>query len=561
MSETKFFEAPGLGIWELDNSHFSRPMSLFSEELFTNSLVQGLKEGTDRYGLALSHLSYAMVNGFFYKKAVLCGISDDHCGALPDDLFSRSEIITRLERGTKALESKLWREDLKRWDIEVKPDSIARNKKLQAISPKSLSDQSLIQHLTDCRKNALEMMYRHHVFTIPAILPIGLYISMVREWTGLDSSESLYLLKGSTPVSKGAADNELDSLIDCLKRENFAPEDFVGKSSMEILEAIRSRADSATNHALNEYLNFVGFRLITGYDITDKFGFDMLDVVISNIWNKFDLLNIDDNDELLNEKIVYVRDQVPDKYKSEFNSLLNEARMVNRLRDERGVYNDVLGTGLARRVVLEVGLRLEKQGCISDPELILHASYKEMLLLLEKKSGSLDSDLINRARWFNANTVDDAPLILGGESAAPKPPLAMFPEISRPGMIALFTAINEIYDEHESISKENEIISGVPVSSGSYEGTARIICSLEDFSNITQGDILVTKNTTAAFNIILPLLGAIVTDRGGQLSHAAIVSREYGIPAVVSTGNATKIIKDGMKIKVDGSAGTVKILS
>ncbi|MBA2710482.1 MAG: hypothetical protein H0U57_07825 [Tatlockia sp.] len=561
MSETKIFEAPGLGIWELDNSHFSRPMSLFSEELFTNSLVQGLKEGTDRYGLALSHLSYAMVNGFFYKKAVLCGVSDDHFGALPDNLFSRSEIISRLERGKKALESKLWREDLKRWDNEVKPDSIARNKRIQAISPKNLSDQLLIQHLIDCRKNALEMMYRHHVFTIPAILPIGLYISMVREWTGLESSESLYLLKGSTPVSKGAADNELDSLVNCLKRENFAPEEFVGKSSTEILEAIRSRAGSVTNNALNEYLNFVGFRLITGYDITDKFGFDMLDVVISNIWNKFNLLNIDDNEELLNEKIESVRDQVPDKYKLEFNSLLNEARMVNRLRDERGVYNDVLGTGLARRVVLEVGLRLETQGFISDPELILHASYNEMLLLLERKSGSLDSDLINRARWFNANTVDDAPLILGGESAAPKPPLTMFPEISRPGMIALFTAINEIYDEHESISKENEIISGVPVSSGSYEGTARIICSLEDFGNLTQGDILVTKNTTAAFNIILPLLGAIVTDRGGQLSHAAIVSREYGIPAVVSTGSATKIIKDGMRIKVDGSAGTVEILS
>ena len=71
---------------------------------------------------------------------------------------------------------------------------------------------------------------------------------------------------------------------------------------------------------------------------------------------------------------------------------------------------------------------------------------------------------------------------------------------------------------------------------------------------------MVTKNTSATFNVVLPMLGAIVTDRGGLLSHAAIVAREYGIPGIVSTHNATRVIPDGARVRVDGSSGTVEIL-
>ena len=76
-----------------------------------------------------------------------------------------------------------------------------------------------------------------------------------------------------------------------------------------------------------------------------------------------------------------------------------------------------------------------------------------------------------------------------------------------------------------------------------------------------EGDILVTKATTAAFNTVLPLLGAIVTDRGGLLSHAAIVSREYGIPAVVGCTDATTRIPDSARVRVDGEAGEAAIVA
>jgi len=93
-----------------------------------------------------------------------------------------------------------------------------------------------------------------------------------------------------------------------------------------------------------------------------------------------------------------------------------------------------------------------------------------------------------------------------------------------------------------------------------YEGPARRVSDPAEFSRIVQGDVLVTEATTEAFNILLPLLGAIVTDSGGLLSHSAIVAREYGIPGVVGTREATARIADGARLRVDGDAGEVTLL-
>jgi pyruvate,water dikinase len=87
------------------------------------------------------------------------------------------------------------------------------------------------------------------------------------------------------------------------------------------------------------------------------------------------------------------------------------------------------------------------------------------------------------------------------------------------------------------------------------------VSSRADFDRIQQGDVLVTESTTEAFNILLPLLGAIITDSGGLLSHAAIVAREYGIPGVVGTRDATSRIGEGTRVRVDGDAGEVTVFA
>jgi pyruvate,water dikinase len=108
---------------------------------------------------------------------------------------------------------------------------------------------------------------------------------------------------------------------------------------------------------------------------------------------------------------------------------------------------------------------------------------------------------------------------------------------------------------------EEDMLRGLAASKGVYEGPARRVAGPQDFDRIVEGDVLVTEATTEAFNILLPLLGGLVTDSGGLLSHAAIVSREYGIPGVVGTREATDRIADGARVRVDGDAGTVTVLA
>lgn len=81
-----------------------------------------------------------------------------------------------------------------------------------------------------------------------------------------------------------------------------------------------------------------------------------------------------------------------------------------------------------------------------------------------------------------------------------------------------------------------------------------------DFEKVRAGDVLVAWITTPTYNVLLPLLGALVTNRGGLLSHPAIVSREFGIPAVVGCRSATRRIPDGARVEVDGERGTVTVL-
>jgi pyruvate,water dikinase len=104
-------------------------------------------------------------------------------------------------------------------------------------------------------------------------------------------------------------------------------------------------------------------------------------------------------------------------------------------------------------------------------------------------------------------------------------------------------------------------IRGFPAAKGVVEGTAKVITTVADISKVEPGDILVCGGTTTEWTPVFGIITACVCDTGGSLTHAAIVSREYGIPCVVGTAIATQVIKTGDRIRVDGRAGTVQVFA
>jgi phosphoenolpyruvate synthase/pyruvate phosphate dikinase len=93
------------------------------------------------------------------------------------------------------------------------------------------------------------------------------------------------------------------------------------------------------------------------------------------------------------------------------------------------------------------------------------------------------------------------------------------------------------------------------------EGKVKVVWTENELSKIEKGDILVAPTTSPSWTPVFSLLGGVIVDRGASLSHAAIVGREFGIPVVMNVFEGTKLLKDGMKVRLDANMGTVFILS
>ncbi|MGE5249787.1 MAG: PEP-utilizing enzyme [Bacteroidota bacterium] len=120
---------------------------------------------------------------------------------------------------------------------------------------------------------------------------------------------------------------------------------------------------------------------------------------------------------------------------------------------------------------------------------------------------------------------------------------------------------SDVFDSRRPGMAAPSLIKGFPGAAGCVEGIVRRIDCVEDGQQVQSGEILVTVTTNVGWTPLFPRLAAIVTDVGAPLSHAAIVAREMGIPAVVGCGNATMLLKTGDRVRVDGKRGVVEVLS
>src|SRR5699024_6315108 len=100
---------------------------------------------------------------------------------------------------------------------------------------------------------------------------------------------------------------------------------------------------------------------------------------------------------------------------------------------------------------------------------------------------------------------------------------------------------------------------GLAVSSGDIEGRARVILNIKD-ADLEDGDILVTLFTDPSWTPLFVSIKGLVTEVGGLMTHGAVIAREYGLPAVVGVENATKVIRDGQRIRVNGTEGYIEVL-
>jgi phosphohistidine swiveling domain-containing protein len=533
------FEPPGPGSWVLDPVHFPRPATRYWAEMHPEPFQRGVAQFTSYYGMLLDTMEMQYVNGFAYRA--LRPVADD-------------EVPQRFQRAEEVFERKLWRDQLREWDEVAKPTSIKTHRELQSVDPDALSDEEMVAYLTRCRDHHAEMIFQHMRFTGAAMLPIGDLLAHVGDWTGVPPSDVLGMMRGAAPVSAGAS-AQLEQLIAAITQDPAARELLESEGDPgQVLDALRA-LDSDVGTALNAYLDLVGNRLLDGFDISGRYALELPDALLRSIRSSVAGRAGEAAD--VEVRIADIRRQVPDEHRDQFNELLEEARLMYRIRDERGVFSDIWASGIARRAVLSAGRGLAGGGRIHDPEHFVDAGFEEMRSMLSGADAPSADELAERYEYRTSHNAKEAPPLLGPSEPPPPDPSGLPPGVARV-MRATGIALGELFGSSEAPHEEN-LLRGLAASGGVYEGPARRVAGPTEFDRIVQGDVLVTESTTEAFNILLPLLGAIVTDSGGLLSHSAIVAREYGIPGVVGTRNATELIPDGTLVRVDGDAGEVTV--
>jgi len=222
-----------------------------------------------------------------------------------------------------------------------------------------------------------------------------------------------------------------------------------------------------------------------------------------------------------------------------FRRLLADAQHIVPIREEQADELTIAWPVL-RRAVLRIGEELANRGVIAEPDDVFFLTRDEAL-------AALDGSIL-------APTVDVAGRrSLRAEQARLVPPRMV--GRTNPMLRSLWDSFPRLLG---AVSSDTALASGSPASPGRATGTVRVIRGPQQFDELQPGEILVAPLTAPAWTPLFSRAAAVVTDVGSAASHASIIAREYGIPAVVGCGDATARLRTGMRVTVDGGTGTIE---
>ncbi|WP_424162553.1 phosphoenolpyruvate synthase [Bacillus amyloliquefaciens] len=309
-------------------------------------------------------------------------------------------------------------------------------------------------------------------------------------------------------------------------------------------ELVKFEGGQETRDAIDDYLNKYGMRCVGEIDITRTRWSEkpaaLIPMILNNINNsvpnashrKFEQGR---QEALKKEQELLDRlKQLPDGEQK----AKETKRMINIIRNFSGFreypkYGMVSRYFVYKQALLKEAEQLVDAGVIHEKEDIYYLTFEELHEVV--RANKLDYQIISKR----------------------KNEYKLYEKLSPPRVI---TSDGEIITgKYKRENLPAGAIAGLPVSSGVIEGRARVILNMED-ADLEDGDILVTSFTDPSWTPLFVSIKGLVTEVGGLMTHGAVIAREYGLPAVVGVENATRLIKDGQRIRVHGTEGCIEIL-
>lgn len=553
-------EAPSAGFWQKDTSHFAMPLTPFGASVLLPALSEAPPIMAE-FGVMVERIEQRSVGGEVYTHAVPIGGKER---PIPPSwaLWLGVRIAPPFRRRARiaqgALASGLPQRLLDRWEGEWRASFGSEFRELMSVDLVSLSDPALLAHLDsviDLHRRAVELHFR-------LVGPYDLALYELRlcceELLGWEGAQSLALLTGSS-VASSEPGRALHALAERIAGDPAAREALTAPGG-DAIGRLRRSAPWAADE-LDDYLGRYGHRTVT-LDAGDPTWFERPEIVAGLLAGQLRAQVADSHQARTQPDVpAEARRELAgrrDEDRARFERTLAYATRAYAMREDNVIWLGSQSSALLRYSAIEIGRRLVDRGVLARAADSVFLEEPELRAALADADGEDRRDLVTRRKAERAWVIAHPGPASYGTDPGPPPDVSVLPPALRQVHAALFQALELMFTPSTRQDRSDEL-RGVPGSPGRYEGTVRVVRDESEFGKLRPGDVLVAPVTSPPWSVLFLQAGAVVTDGGGVLSHTAVVAREYGIPAVLATGEATRRLRDGDVVSVDGTTGRVSL--
>ncbi|MFI7672153.1 PEP/pyruvate-binding domain-containing protein [Actinophytocola sp. NPDC049390] len=533
---------PPPGFWVKEATHAPTPLLPMTRELAGDN-NDALRAVFAEFGILLDGLRLEIIGGWQYRGIVPLGGPD-----LP------AQMRSRIERCVGAARADHVSAVLAQWHDEQRDAFLERVERLRSVDLPRLSTEELAAHLTTTRELHRDASLVHFRLVGAVSIALGELALLLTGELGWRDDQVLELFAGLSPESTKPAE-QVRHLADLAAG-------LVGDArDLTSLRALRE-SNAAFAAAFEDYRREYGCRALH-YELSAPALGERPDLILSLVRDQLARAAApapagSDPAATRAAAAERARAAVDPATAPRFEHLLARAQRAYPVREDNEYPTVSAPYALLRWAALEAGERLVGLGRLAEPDHVFFAEVGEVRAALV--DGADLRGLVERRRGEHRWALGNPGPPSYGQPPGPPPSLAELPVEVRGVMGAFQWSMANVSGAPVGGNEAGtSTLRGLPGAPGTYTGTARVVRDEQEFDKIQAGDVLVCPSTSPVWSVVFPRVGALVTDTGGALSHAAIIAREYGIPATLATGNGTATLVDGTTVTVNGTAGTVEI--
>lgn len=519
------------GFWQQDATHFSHPLSPLFQSFLVPTTSEGTRRAFDSVKAPMIEFRPRIRDGYYYHSVV----------PFPGDPEVRQQ---QYQERLKELAP----HHLETFQRMVDEDLFPIYRRLDELASEDLDPNRALQELHWLMETSIDVWDIHFRIVLPRFAVTLQLETLYREMTGDEDPRGLYRLFEGLLNKSLETDRELGRLAAFVVARPELREAFQEQSAEALVTFLPSWAParefwSRLQATLSEY----GYRASHSHEFVDPTWIEdptpALAIIKAYAGTGYDFdahlaaLAAD------RERAVaqFFKTYADHPRMGAFRDTFDLATRLWNIDEDHHFYLDAMFPAHIRPFLMNVGSILVRRSQVQRSDDVF-------FLYLDELERGLEDAAMN----YHTLVAERRDAYAHQQAVVPPPFFGKPPADGEPDLLAI-----RVFGANKPEAPSAAVIQGFAASSGRYTGKVRILRGQEDFGRLEPGEVLVCRTTTPVWTVLFPVAGAIVTDAGGILSHAATVAREYGRPCVVGSRTATHTLHDGDLVTVDGDQGTV----